>query len=340
MKKVNTMEKFAVLAGVSRPTASKYFENPLSVGVRSREKIESTLAVVDYRPNLLASRLMRKESRIIGVLIPSIGDPFYAAIARAIERNAILNGYSVLIESSHGQAEIEKRSLDNFLALKVAGICYAPAGIKAFSEKLERIQQDTPLVFIDAKFDGVKFNVQNNNEQSIGLIVDYMINSGRSPAFFPMPNVNNNAAERLVAYKNAMFRHQMPPNILEVNDEATWDFEEWGRQEALRFIRCNQLTEQGVVCANDRIAFGVISALFSEGMISSTNNPMIDVPITGHDNQPLSKFTCPPLTTVQQDIERMGRYAFEKILTLATGEVDGREDHILLDAKLVIRDSA
>jgi LacI family transcriptional regulator, repressor for deo operon, udp, cdd, tsx, nupC, and nupG len=340
LKKVNTMEEFAALAGVSRPTASKYFENPLSVGARSREKIESTLKTVDYRPNLLASRLMRKESRMIGVLIPSLGDPFYAAIARAIERHAMLNGYSVLIESSHGQAEVEERSLDNFLALKVAGICYAPAGIKAFNDKLSRIQQNTPLVFIDAKFDGVKFSVQNNNHQSIGLITDYMIESGRQPAFFPMPNVNNSAKERLLAYQNTMAAHQLTPNVLDVNDEDTWDFEEWGWQEALRLIRCNQLTDQGVICANDRIAFGVISALFSEGMISSTKDPMIQVPITGHDNQPLSKFTCPPLTTVQQDIEGMGRYAFEKILKLATGQVDDRADHILLDAKLVIRASA
>jgi len=88
-RKINTMEEFAALAGVSRPTASKYFENADAVSARSRQKIETTLKKVDYRPNLLASGLMRKGSRIIGVLIPSLGDPFYASIVHSIETYAL-----------------------------------------------------------------------------------------------------------------------------------------------------------------------------------------------------------------------------------------------------------
>ncbi|MEP2618367.1 MAG: LacI family DNA-binding transcriptional regulator, partial [Marinomonas sp.] len=112
MKKVNTMEEFATLAGVSRPTASKYFENTDAVGARSRQKIENTLKKVDYRPNFLASRLMRKDTKIIGVLIPSLGDPFYASIVRSIEEHAMIHNYSVLVECSHGQAHIEEKAIE------------------------------------------------------------------------------------------------------------------------------------------------------------------------------------------------------------------------------------
>lgn len=340
MKKVNTMEEFAALAGVSRPTASKYFENPEAVGTRSRQKIEAMLEKVDYRPNLLASRLMRKETKIIGVLIPSLGDPFYAAIVRAIEHHAMSFGYSVLIECSHGHTEIEERAIENLLALKVAGICYAPSGISAIEGRLQRIQNEVPLVFFDAVFEGIKYSVQNDNAQSISLITNYMIDSGRSPAFFPMPNVNSNANERSEAYQNAMVAHGHTPKILPVDTSVCWDFEEWGREQALKMIRTQQINTNGVICANDRIAFGVLSALFSEGLINSDLPRDKQIPISGHDNQPLSKFTCPPLTTVAQDVEGIGRFAVEKILSLTGVHTAEIPDNVRLDAKLILRDSA
>ncbi|WP_067099073.1 LacI family DNA-binding transcriptional regulator [Marinomonas atlantica] len=339
MKKVNTMEEFAGLAGVSRPTASKYFENPEAVGVRSRQKIEAMLEKVDYRPNMLASMLMRKETKIIGVLIPSLGDPLYAAIVRSIELHAMSFGYSVLIECSYGQPDVEERAIDNLLALKVAGICYAPSGIKAIEGRLQRIQNELPFVFFDASFEGVKYSVQNDNDQSIELITDYMIQSERKPAFFPMPDVNSNANERMSTYKRTMIKHGLEPNVLPVDTEICWDFERWGKEQALKMIRMKRINENGVICANDRIAFGVLSALFSEGLLSADLKHQ-SIPITGHDNQPLSEFTCPPLTTVAQDVEGIGKLCVEKILSLAGTKNFQLPDEILLKAKLVLRESA
>ncbi|MGO2512407.1 LacI family DNA-binding transcriptional regulator [Marinomonas polaris] len=340
MKKVNTMEEFAALAGVSRPTASKYFEKKDAVSPRSRMKIEAMLKEVDYRPNLLASRLMRKDSKIIGVLIPSLGDPFYASIVRSIAMNALVYGYSVMIECSYGDPALESKAIENFLSVKVAGICYAPSGIRQVEKKLHRIQMELPLVFIDAVFEGANYSVRNNNRQTIGLITDYMLGAGRHPAFFPMPNVNSNAKERLDVYLDTMKASDESPIVLPVGQSLRWDFEEWAREEALRMIRSNQLDGDAIICANDRVAFGVISAMFSEGLITFKDQNALSISISGHDNQPLSKFTCPPLTTVEQDVENIGKCAIDMIMSLIGVISDEIENHIKLDGRLIIRESA
>jgi LacI family transcriptional regulator, repressor for deo operon, udp, cdd, tsx, nupC, and nupG len=340
LKKVNTMEEFAALAGVSRPTASKYFEKKDAVSPRSRMKIETMLKEVDYRPNLLASRLMRKDSKIIGVLIPSLGDPFYASIVRSIAMNALTYGYSVMIECSYGDPVLEAKAIENFLSVKVAGICYAPSGIRQVEKKLQRIQMDLPLIFIDAVFEGANYSVRNNNRQTIGLITDYMLGAGRHPAFFPMPNVNSNAQERLDVYLETMDMSEKSPIILPVGQSLRWDFEEWAREEALRMIRSNQLEGDAIICANDRVAFGVISAMFSEGLITFKEQNTLNISISGHDNQPLSKFTCPPLTTVEQDVENIGKCAIDMIMSLIGVISNEIDSHIKLDGRLIIRESA
>ncbi|MGY0400199.1 MAG: LacI family DNA-binding transcriptional regulator [Ostreibacterium sp.] len=217
IKRINTMEEFSVLAGVSRPTASKYFDNPNKVSLRSRGKIESALSKVDYQPSLLASNLMRKSSNIIGVLIPSLGDPFYAYIVEHIERFALQYGYMVMIECSYGDSDLEVKAIDNFLSVKASGICYAPVGLKSVNPKLQHLEKDLPVVFIDAIFEGIENYVKNNNYQSIDLITGYITDTGRFPVYFPVSDINSNSQERLEAYQQSMTSRNLQPHVLPVN---------------------------------------------------------------------------------------------------------------------------
>jgi len=340
LNKVNTMEEFAALAGVSRPTASKYFENPESIGLRSKNKIEQALKVFDYRPNLLASRLMKKETRTIGVLIPSLSDPFYASIIKSIENAAIHYGYSVLIECAHGQAHLEDKAIDNFLAIKVDGICYAPSGMKKIEGKLKQLQKEYPLIFIDAVFAGVRYSIKNNNTQSIEILTDYMISKGHKPAYFPMPNVNSSSDERYDAYIALMKKNRLTAQLIPVEKSTTWSFEAWAHDETVKLIKSNSFNFESVICANDRIAFGMISALYNYGCLDKSGPNYRDIAIAGHDNHPLSQFTCPPLTTAEQDVQSMGLFAVQKILSILGIKKFKLKNHIKLDAKLIIRDSA
>ncbi|MGB0662377.1 MAG: LacI family DNA-binding transcriptional regulator [Pontibacterium sp.] len=339
-KTINTMEEFAAYAGVSRPTASKYFEQADSVSARSRGKIEAALARVNYRPNLLASSLMRKDSRIIGVLIPSFGDPFYASIVQSLEMFALNHGYLVMAVCSYGKPELEDKALAHFVSIKASGICFAPAGYREKTEQLSRIEQEIPVVFIDAVFEGASHTVRNNNQQSIALITHYVLDSGRTPSYFPMPTVNSNADERNRAFVQIMQAQKLTPNVLPVDTHAdTWAFEEWAKQQMLLMIKSKQLHTDAIICANDRIAFGVLSALSSVDMLHKTADGY-NIAVCGHDNHPLSGFTVPPLTTVEQNVTAIGQTAIEIILAELGKTPAKHSNETYLDSKLILRESA
>jgi len=100
------------------------------------------------------------------------------------------------------------------------------------------------------------------------------------------------------------------------------------------------LVGDAIICANDRIAFGVISALYSSGLLAQDEHKQPLISISGHDNQPLSKFTCPALTTIEQDVKGIGQSAIEIILGLLGVTPLVEDSQIRFNGTLVMRDSA
>ena len=88
-RKIRNMEEFAAVSGISRPTVSKYFNDPESVRASTRQKIEEALERYDYRPNIFAMNQNRKLTKNIGVVVPFLADPFFSEIARRIEQACI-----------------------------------------------------------------------------------------------------------------------------------------------------------------------------------------------------------------------------------------------------------
>ena len=84
-RKIRNMEEFAEVSGISRPTVSKYFNDPDSVRKSTRARIESALEQYDYRPNIFAINQNRKLTKNIGIVVPYLADPFFAEIARNLE---------------------------------------------------------------------------------------------------------------------------------------------------------------------------------------------------------------------------------------------------------------
>ncbi len=91
-RKIRNMEEFATISGISRPTVSKYFQDPSSVRKSTRERIETALERYDYRPNIYAVNQNRRLTKNIGVVVPYLADPFFAEMARRIELRCIAEG--------------------------------------------------------------------------------------------------------------------------------------------------------------------------------------------------------------------------------------------------------
>ena len=342
---VRTMEEFAESVGLSRPTVSKYFQDAASVRPKVREKIEAGLRASGFRPNLFAVNLNRRRSKIIGLIFPNSLDPFYAGLRRRIETEATEGGYLPFVLSSDGKAELEAEALETLTSLNAAGVIMVPVGgDAAHRDKVKTLARNIPVVFIDAPFDDEEAFVGNQQPPVDGA--DHRLSDPprRPPCYFDMPWVNSNATDRREAYIATMRRRGLEPIVIPLQRSVTWEFERYAFEEANRMLREGGFPTRIVLCGNDRVAFGVLAALHQAGKTVGLT-PDCDLRVAGHDNQPLSEYIWPPLTTVQQNTAEMGRLAINLLLSRIDNWQVGDEprtngEHILVNADLVLRSSA
>jgi DNA-binding LacI/PurR family transcriptional regulator len=343
-KNVRTMEDFARTVGLSRPTVSKFFNDPNTVRAKTRAKIEAALKTTRFRPNIFAVNLNRKRTKIIGLIIPDPTDPFYMALSRRIEMSANDAGFLALLLSSDGRPELEERAIETITALNVGGAIIAPLGIKSHRAKLKALGNQIPIVFVDSPLDDKEPFVGTDNHQSIPLITEYLCRSGERPTYFDMPAVNYNAEERRKAYVATMERLNLEPVLAKVGCGESWDFERVSYEAAGKIMRDGGFPTRTILCANDRVAFGVLAAINEAGAKIGIG-PDCDYRVAGHDNQPLSAYASPSLTTVSQDYDRMGKLALG-LLFSKMGQADATlgelpdARRILLNGELVFRRSA
>lgn len=341
-KGIRTMEEFSAFVGFSRPTVSKYFNDPSSVRPSTREKIEAALKKSGFRPSIFAVNLNRRRSNILGIIIPSQTDPFYMGLTRRIETIARGDGLLAIVLSSDGDPDLEDQAMLTFKSMNVAGAIIAPLGAKSRHRNHADLGASIPVVYVDSPLDEATSFVGTNNRQSIGLIVDYLSRSGEAPCFFRMPDVNSNAASREAAYLDAMTRVGAAPSIVAVTPSDSWDFEKYGFDETKRLLETDgKFPRSTVLCANDRIAFGVIGAAYQMGLRVGHGNAS-NLRVAGHDDHLLSQYTCPPLTTVAQNADEIGRLAIEMLLERLqdNSKAQPESSRILLNADIKIRGSA
>ncbi|MDQ0474550.1 LacI family DNA-binding transcriptional regulator [Labrys wisconsinensis] len=342
-RKIRNMAEFSALSGISRPTVSKYFNDPNSVRKSTRALIEQALAKYEYRPNLFAVNLNKRRPRIIGVIVPDTADTFFSELVRRIEIRCVDKGYLAIVLSSRGDAQLEARSIETLLSLKIAGAIVAPLGIHSDMALMRSLRARIPIVFLDSRLDDDTPFVGTDNFQSVPLITEYLCRTGERPTYFDMPAVNHNASERKLAYVKAMQRLGLKPEIITVGPQNDWRFEDIAFAETLRVIDGPGFPTRTILCANDRCAVGVMAAAYQRGLRIG-REPGCDIRIAGHDDQPLSRYGCPPLTTVAQDFERLAQTSVDILLKrIEAGEADAqdpRPELVRLEAKLVMRASA
>lgn len=340
-KKIKNMEEFAAVSGISRPTLSKYFNNPDSVRRTTRARIEKALKLHDYRPNFYAINQNRRTTKNIGIAVPNLADPFFTEIGRAVEIACLEAGYSPIVLSSHGRPSQENDNLEALRSLKPAGVLLAPFGRGSDAAEVRRFAKDVPLVLFDANIvDAGEAFVGTNNFQSIDLMVEYLCRTGEPPCLFEMKNPTNpNANKRRQAFEQSMERHGHPAHILRADGEG-WDFEKIGHSEGGRMLSEGAFPTNTVLCSNDRLAIGMLSAAYKLGVRVGLG-PDCSLRIAGHDDHPFSRFTCPRLTTIAQDYSAIAERAVRTLFSIIeSARPPERREETLFEGKLVMRESA
>ena len=335
------MEEFATLSGISRPTLSKYFNDAGSVRESTRLRIEEALERFEYRPNVFAINQNRRQTKNVGIVVPYLSDPFFAEIARIIERKCIDAGYSPTLFSAHGEAEIECEIFDVLRSLRPAGVLLAPLGRSSNRKEIERFCRDVPTILFDSNIEGMgEAFIGSDNVSFVVQTVDYLTRSGEPPCFFEMRHpANPNANKRREAYLARMAELNLEPHVIRIAGEG-WAFEQIGRDGGLRVLERNELPTNTVLCSNDRLAIGFLSACCEKG-VRVGRRKGCDLRVASNDDHPFSRFTCPPLTTAAHDYDAVSRHATESLFELI--EAGGRFDHRFeqrFPARLIMRESA
>ncbi|MCB2130623.1 MAG: LacI family DNA-binding transcriptional regulator [Rhodobacteraceae bacterium] len=341
--KVNTMEELAEAIGVSRPTLSRYFQSPELVRRTTSLKIQRGLAKVEYVPNFFATRLNRKSTGIIGVIIPYLNDLFFSNLLECIEIAAMEAGYSVISKCSHSDPTIEAGAAESFMSMNVDGVLVAPLGNQSDADVHQRLQSRIPFVLVDSRpatMPDVDF-VGTNHVQSTGLITEYLCRVGGPPVFLAMPRVNFNALEREKAYIAKMNELGHKPTVIGVQPvENHWHFEAHGEAVLSAHLARGQLGNESILCANDRVAIGALRAAARHGL-SPGRGREGGLRIAGHDDNPLCPFTVPALTTVAQNFEAIAKASISRLVAIIRTQVAGGAAQVqLFDGELKIRESA
>jgi DNA-binding LacI/PurR family transcriptional regulator len=329
------MEEFSVASGISRPTLSRFFNDPGNVRPTTRQKIEAAMDRLGYRPNLFAINFNRRNTKTLGIIVPSLLDPFYAALVQRIEFQASVAGYWTVIQSSQGDPDREAEAVATLVSTKSAGAVVVPLGEASRKDLYRQMEKAMPLVFLDARADADGAFVGTDNHFSMSVMVDYLLRSGTAPSYFDMPAVNQNANERRQAYESSMLERGAQPVIFAV-PSLDWDFERLAFEEATRLFKADAPFGGTILCANDRVAFGVMAAACQIGI---SVGRLADLRIAGHDDHPLSQYACPSLTTVAQDVDQLATLSLERLMHRIS-EGANKDSADRLEARLIMRNSA
>ena len=337
--KIRNMEEFASVSGISRPTVSKYFNDPSSVRASTRSRIEAALEKHDYRPNIYAMYQNRKLTKNVGVVVPLLSDPYFAEIARNLEQRCIAAGYRPTLFSSHGDPAFEVEVLDTLRSLKPAGVLLAPLGRASDRQALEKFCEDVPTLIFDSSVDeiGLAF-VGSDNFQFTAHITDYLCRTGEPPCFFEMKTpANPNAHRRRQSYLNAMEAFGHTPDVISIEGEG-WGFEEIGRIGGHEALNQGRFSTNTILCSNDRLAIGLLTACYEQNVRVGRGDDCA-IRVAGQDGHPHSRYTCPPLTTISHNYDAVSQTAAEALFTAIEGQVSPWKS-TRLEGRLILRDSA
>lgn len=332
-----TIYDIAEEAGVSITTVSRALSRKEKVKPETYERIMDVVRKYNFRPNEAAKILAETKSKIIGVMVSHIDNPFYANMFIWCERIADLYGYSAVLANSMGSLEYEHQLLERLSAQRVAAIIQFGGNVdecvsdKKYTEKVKKIMADIPFV-ISGKLDGVDCcRVQINDITGINLAVGHLAELGHRKVAFIGGNIKQvptfqklREFKRLVSFYNLENDEEL---ICISNGFSNID----GYECMEKLIRSNKIPS-GIIAINDFVAAGVIQSLVKHGLSVPD-----DVSILSFDDTYISRILLRGLTTVSYDYELV----CSSLIAMAIARIENREcmNFRLIEPSLVCRSS-
>jgi DNA-binding LacI/PurR family transcriptional regulator len=337
-----TLDQVAARAGVGRGTVSRVINGSSQVSESTRQAVLAAVSELGYVPNLAARALVTRRTDTVALVVSEsedrlFGEPFFAGVVRGISAGVTAAGRQLVLALTAGQdgeRPIERylttQHVDGVLLLSLHGDDPLPRQLR---------ERGLPVVLGGRPaggYSGAYVDVDNAGGARAG--VAHLLERGRRRiATITGPLDMMAGQDRLAGYRTALADTGVS---VEKSLVETGDFSEASGQQAMRTLLAREPELDAVFAANDLMAVGAMRALKEAG-----RRVPDDVAVLGFDDSPLSRVTDPPLSTVRQPTDEMGRRMAELLMRLIAmeddgGAPDGEQLRPVLETELVVRSSS
>ncbi|MFD5564417.1 LacI family DNA-binding transcriptional regulator [Kitasatospora griseola] len=316
----------AAAAGVSRATASRVLAGtPRNVDPELARRVEDAARELGYRTNHSARALRTGTTGTIGVVVPSLANPYFVQLADAIAQQVRAAGGQLVVSDAANSVEIEAEQIETLLGGRVDGLVVVPVSAAASGPAVRAAAKRAPLVLFDRWASGSgTVAVTLDNAAAMRLLLDHLDTLGRHRiALVAADQASSSGAERLAAFTEARGTGAATVLLPSFTTDA-------GRTAARR-IAAQRDEIDAVVCGADVLAVGLVSTL----QRSAVSVPG-EIAVTGFDDTEILELLDPPITSIRHPLTAMA----ERTLTLLQAPARERAESVERFApQLVVRAS-
>ena len=320
-----TARDVAKLAGVSQSSVSRVYFKGAIVSEKTRKKVLAAAEELGYRPNEFARSLITNQSKIIGLVMKGIQNPFYPQVLKEFTTSFKNSGYSILFVYTNNE-EIQKDDIEILLNYNVAGVIITDASLSLNATE-DFKKQKIPLVLFNRKINSNDFySVCCNNLEASKQIAEFLIEKGSTDMAYIAGNGNTSTSkEREQGFTTILNATSTP--VKKYYSDYTY---KGGYNTAKQIIELKALPSAFFV-ANDIMALGVLDALREYSIAVPT-----EVKVIGFDNIDMASWPAYKLTTWEQPISDMVNQTVKYILS-EIDEYTGYVDNIEINGRFIER---
>lgn len=320
-----TLKDVARAAGVSQSTTSRALSGGGYVAAAVRERVRRVAAELGYVPHAMARSLRTQQSWSVGVLVPDLGDPFYADLAAGIGRRARTHGYTMTLLTDDGVAEYEKTAAESFVAMRTAGVIVAPltGRVTAFLQS-----QHIPVVEVERRLGGAFDSVLLDREDAARRVTDHAVSLGHRRVALLVDEARRSTLEGTCAG----YRRTLETASLPLEHQLVV-----GADEEARRLVVDALTRRDRPTAVLTASSSLAEVLWWAAVDLGLRVPH-DLSIVSLEDAPWMSMVEPPLSAVAHDGVELGRAAMDQLLA-RIADPEREPAHTVLGTRFVARGS-
>lgn len=333
--KIPTIREIASKAGLSIATVSYVFSGARKVPDKTAARVRAAAIDLGYIPNRIAKSLRAINSRIIGILVPDIRNPFFPSIMDAIKRYIAPKNYEVFVASSDEKVSEQNKILDSFLQYHVAGaIVVSAGGDGEVDNRLQAFQKRAPVVLVDRNVKALSCpKVLLRNASAAKQLVELLVECGHSRiGIIAPPATLSIGQERMSGYTTALHKLgiRLRPELIFIGDM----FPTSGERAAEYFgVMDTKSRPTAIVSCSDVMTIGLF-----RGLAKLSIRVPRDISVVSFDDTDYFPLMNPAITCISQPIESFGKHAAE-FLVSAIENMSIKTPIIRLNGTLMLRSS-